>query len=92
MSGDGGAMMCLGELQTAARAGANACFIIFNDGRLSLIDIKREERQMPDLGLNWQAPDFAAAARGFGLTAWTAESAEDLASGAMAQRTKGLTG
>jgi len=78
MSGDGGAMMCLGELQTAARAGANACFIIFNDGRLSLIDIKREERQMPDLGLNWQAPDFAAAARGFGLTAWTAESAEEM--------------
>lgn len=78
MSGDGGAMMCLGELQTAARADANACFIIFNDGRLSLIDIKREERQMPDLGLNWQAPDFAAVARGFGLTAWTAESPEEM--------------
>lgn len=78
MSGDGGAMMCLGELQTAARTGANACFIIFNDGRLSLIDIKREERQMPDLGLSWSAPDFAAVARGFGMTAWTAESVEDM--------------
>lgn len=76
MSGDGGAMMCLGELQTAARTGANVCFIIFNDGRLSLIDIKREERQMPDLGLNWDAPDFAGVARGFGLAAWTAEDTD----------------
>jgi acetolactate synthase-1/2/3 large subunit len=78
MSGDGGAMMCLGELQTAARTNANVCFIIFNDGRLSLIDIKREERQMPDLGLNWEAPDLAGVARGFGLTAWTAEDEDGM--------------
>ena len=78
MTGDGGAMMCLGEMKTAAHTGANVCFIIFNDGRLSLIDIKREERQMPDLGLNWERPDFAAVAAGFGIKAWSAETPEEM--------------
>jgi acetolactate synthase I/II/III large subunit len=78
ISGDGGALMCLGELKTAAQADANVCFIIFNDGRLSLIDIKREERQMPDLGLNWQCPDFAAIAAGFGIPSWIATTVAEM--------------
>jgi len=73
MTGDGGAMMCLGELKTARQMNANVCVIVFNDGRLSLIDVKREEREMPELGLNWPPPDFAGIARGFGLAAWIAE-------------------
>ena len=64
MTGDGGLMMCLGELKTAAQTDAQICIIVFNDARLSLIDIKREDRQMPDAGLAWQAPDFACVARG----------------------------
>ena len=51
---------------------------MFNDGQLSLIDIKREERQMPDLGLSWNRPDFAAVARGFGFQAWRPETPEQL--------------
>jgi acetolactate synthase-1/2/3 large subunit len=70
MTGDGGLLMCLGELKTAAETGAELCVIVFNDARLSLIDIKREDRQFPELGMSWEAPDFAAAARGFGLQAW----------------------
>ncbi|MDF1790711.1 MAG: thiamine pyrophosphate-dependent enzyme [Thalassobaculaceae bacterium] len=72
MTGDGGLLMCLGELKTAAALGANVTVIVFNDAALSLIDIKRQQRQMPDLGLSWTAPDFAAIARGFGFEAWTA--------------------
>lgn len=78
MTGDGGALMCLGELKTAAQVRANLCIIIFNDGCLSLIDIKREERQMLDLGLTWEAPDFAAIAAGFGLQSWRAETIDEL--------------
>lgn len=78
MTGDGGAMMCLGELKTAAHTCAKVCFIIFNDGRLSLIDIKREERQMPDLGLSWERPDFAGIAAGFGIKAWTASDLDEM--------------
>lgn len=72
MTGDGGLLMCLGELKTAAAVGANVTVVVFNDASLSLIDIKRQQRQMPDLGLSWPAPDFAAIARGFGFEAWTA--------------------
>jgi len=79
MTGDGGLLMCLGELKTAAETNANLTVIVFNDGRLSLIDIKREERQMPDLGLSWAPPDFAVIARGFGFKAWRVDRDDDLA-------------
>ncbi len=79
ITGDGGLMMCLGELKTAAQTGARICVVVCNDGRLSLIDIKRQQRQLSDLGLSWQPPDFAAVARGFGLAAWRIEQSADLA-------------
>jgi acetolactate synthase-1/2/3 large subunit len=78
MTGDGGLMMCLGELVTAAQQKANLTVIVFNDGSLSLIDIKRQELQMPDLGFSWDRPDFAAAARGFGCSAWRVSSEAEL--------------
>lgn len=78
MTGDGGLMMCMGELVTAAQQNASLTTIVFNDGALSLIDIKRQEMQLPDLGFTWNRPDFAAAARGFGCTAWRAETREEL--------------
>ncbi|MDP6689707.1 MAG: thiamine pyrophosphate-dependent enzyme, partial [Alphaproteobacteria bacterium] len=79
MTGDGGFLMCLGELKTAVETKANVTVIVFNDGQLSLIDIKREDRQMADLGLSWSAPDFAAVARGFGLEAWRVDNDAELA-------------
>ncbi|MDA1100026.1 MAG: thiamine pyrophosphate-dependent enzyme [Proteobacteria bacterium] len=79
MTGDGGLLMCLGELKTAVETRANIIIIVYNDGRLSLIDIKREDRQMPDLGLTWTAPDFAAIAKGFGFKSWQVKQAADLA-------------
>ena len=78
ITGDGGLLMCLGELKTAAQTAAEVCIIVFNDARLSLIDIKREDRQMPDLGMSWRAPNFAETARGLGLKAWRAETASEL--------------
>ena len=78
MTGDGGFLMCLGELKTAVETEANVTIIVFNDGQLSLIDIKREDRQMADLGLSWSAPDFATIARGFGFKAWQVDKNEEL--------------
>ena len=78
VTGDGGALMCLGELKTIAQYDANVCVLMFNDGRLSLIDIKREARQMADLGLAWTPPDFAAVAAGFGFQTWIAEDPDSL--------------
>ena len=78
VTGDGGALMCLGELKTIVQYDANVCVLMFNDGRLSLIDIKREARQMADLGLAWTPPDFAAVAAGFGFQTWIAEDPDSL--------------
>ena len=89
MTGDGGLLMCLGELKTAAEIRANLTTIVFNDGRLSLIDIKRQERQMKELGMSWARPNFAAVARGFGIKAWQARDdssyAEALSKAAVTQ-------
>lgn len=84
MTGDGGLLMCLGELKTAAALDANLTVVVFNDARLSLIDIKREERQMRDLGLSWEAPDFAKIAEGFGFAVWRVEGLDGLRAGAEA--------
>ena len=65
-TGDGGLMMCLGELATAAERRAPIIVVVFNDGALSLIDIKQQQRRLPVHGVRWRRPDFAAVARGLG--------------------------
>jgi acetolactate synthase-1/2/3 large subunit len=71
ITGDGGMMMSLAELSTAARLGANLTVIVLNDAALSLIDIKQQRQQRPPLGVRYPRADFAAAARGMGCDAWT---------------------
>ncbi len=89
MTGDGGVLMCLGELKTVAEMDANLTVIVFNDSRLSLIDIKREQRQMTDLGLAWRTPDFAKVAEGFGFKTWRAETGEEMRAAANAAAAAG---
>jgi acetolactate synthase-1/2/3 large subunit len=66
-TGDGGLMMCMGELATAAQLGAKLITIVFNDSALSLIDIKQQQRQLPQSGVRFTRTDFAAVAEGFGV-------------------------
>lgn len=73
-TGDGGLMMCAGELATAAQSGARVCIVVFNDGALSLIALKQRNRGMTHAGVAWPHADFAAVARGFGLRAFTART------------------
>ena len=73
-TGDGGLMMCVAELATAAEADAPCITIVFNDGALSLIDIKQQQRQLPPEGVRWARPDFAAIAEGFGATGFRAST------------------
>lgn len=79
VTGDGGMMMCLAELSTAARLGARLTTVVLNDAALSLIDIKQQRQQRPPLGVRYPAADFAAAARGLGCLAWTVGREEPLA-------------
>ncbi len=65
-TGDGGLAMCLGELATAVSAGAKVVVVVFNDGGLSLIDLKRGRRDIPQDSLSWRHADFALAMQGMG--------------------------
>lgn len=76
-TGDGGLMMVAGELATAAGTGARLVTIVFNDGALSLIDIKQQQRQLPPAGVRWARPDFAKVAEGFGVAGFVARDAAE---------------
>ena len=73
-TGDGGLAMCLGDLATAVDAGAKVVVVVFNDAGLSLIDLKRGRRDLPENSLSWRHADFALAMQsmgGLGLAART---------------------
>ena len=65
-TGDGGLMMCLGELCTAIDSGARLIVVVFNDSALSLIDIKQQSKQLPSRGVRWGKHDFAQAMQALG--------------------------
>ena len=59
-TGDGGLMMCLGELCTAIEQNAHVIVIVFNDSALSLIDIKQQSRSLEPHGVRWCHHNFSA--------------------------------
>ena len=63
-------------IEAFAEAGADVGIVVFNNGRLSLMGIKRKEHQMRGLGLGWERPDFAVTTRGFDFMAWRLETPE----------------
>jgi acetolactate synthase-1/2/3 large subunit len=71
LTGDGGLLMCLGELATATSARARIVVIVFNDGSLSLIALKKGGRALPPDSVGWAHPGFAEAARGLGCAGFT---------------------
>lgn len=77
-TGDGGLLMALGELATAAAMRLNLTVVVFNDAALSLIGIKRDERDLPEGALDWPMVDFAAVMRGMGGSAWHVSNADAL--------------
>ena len=78
VTGDGGLLMCLAELSTAARLGCRLCVLVLNDAALSLIDVKQQRQQRPPEGVRTPPVDFAAAARGLGCRAWSVAAGEAL--------------
>ena len=78
VTGDGGLLMCLAELSTAARLGCRLCVLVINDAALSLIEVKQQRQQRPPEGVRTPAVDFAAAARGLGCRAWSVAAGEAL--------------
>src|SRR5437773_1023698 len=81
LTGDGGLLMCVGELVTAARERARV--IVFNDASLSLIEIKQRQRQLPRSGVDIGRVDWRALAESVGVRGHVASTAQELA-GALA--------
>ena len=79
MTGDGGLHMCLAELATAARHGCRIVVVVFNDSRLSLIDIKQQRQQRASRGVRFAAMDHAAVAQGLGCRGWRVAATDPLA-------------
>ena len=81
VTGDGGLLMCLAELSTAARLGCRLYVLVLNDAALSLIDVKQQRQQRQQRPPEWvRTPpvDLAAAARGLGCRAWSVAAGEAL--------------
>ncbi len=78
-TGDGGLMMCLGELGTAIQAGCKPIVVVFNDASLALIGDKQRRRQFARAGVDFSPADFTQMARGFGWTGYRVSSREQLA-------------
>ena len=76
-TGDGGLLMCLGELSVASEQAARVVVIAFNDQSLSLIDIKQQERGLPARGVRWRAPDFARTMEGLGGRGFRVDGADE---------------
>ena len=78
--GDGGLMMCLGELETIARLGLNVTLLVYNDSSLSLIKLKQRDNQGGDNAVDYSTVDFAAIAAAMGIASSVVSTREDLRS------------
>lgn len=78
LTGDGGLLICIGELQTAVRERLKVMTVVFNDASLSLIEIKQQQRRLTPQGVDIGDVQWPRIAEGFGVPAWTASSVREL--------------
>jgi acetolactate synthase-1/2/3 large subunit len=79
LTGDGGLLMCAGELLTAVREKLRIVVIVFSDASLSLIEIKQQARRFPAAGVALGAVDWPVLAAGFGVTPFAAANGDEFA-------------
>jgi len=79
-TGDGGLMMCAGELATAAREKLRLRIIVFQDNSLSLIKVKQEQRGYRTGGVTFGDINWPCVASGFGVEGRLAADEDQLRS------------
>lgn len=77
-TGDGGLMMCLAELKTAVRENLRLRVIVFDDGELSLIKVKQEQRGYQTSGVSLGPTDWLALGAAFGMAAYAPTTEKEL--------------
>ena len=75
--GDGGFLMRVSELETAARMKLAPVIIIFDDGTLAMIRIKQQSKGYARLGVDLAQTDFVRIAESFGGQGWEVRSLEE---------------
>ncbi|MDX1978478.1 MAG: acetolactate synthase large subunit [Pseudanabaenaceae cyanobacterium bins.68] len=78
VTGDGGFMMNMQELETAVRVGANFTVLIFNDGGYGLIEWKQEVHYGTSHFIKFGNPDFVKLAESMGLKGYRLTAADQL--------------
>ncbi len=73
ISGDGGFMMNIQELETAKRLNMDFTAIVFNDRTLSLIEKHQEDAGLKPNYIHFGNPDFALLAKSFGCDYFSCE-------------------
>jgi acetolactate synthase I/II/III large subunit len=72
VTGDGGFLMMVGEMATAARLGLPVVFVVLTDRNLQLIKIKQERRGYPQYGTALYTDAYRPAPQYFGVAVMTA--------------------
>jgi acetolactate synthase-1/2/3 large subunit len=72
VTGDGGFLMMVGEMATAARLGLPVVFVVLTDHNLQLIKIKQERRGYPQYGTALYTASYQPAPQYFGVPVLTA--------------------
>lgn len=78
VTGDGGFMMNMQELETALRVGTAFVTLIFNDGGYGLIEWKQQQHFGQSAFVHFSNPDFVLLAESMGLKGYRIESTQDL--------------
>jgi acetolactate synthase-1/2/3 large subunit len=69
LTGDGGFLMRVSELETARRENTPIIVVVFNDGYLNLIKRKQESQGYAVLGSQFASVDYVQVAQGFAFQA-----------------------
>ena len=78
VSGDGGFLMNVQELETAVRLRTPVVNVIWEDGQYGSIVWKQEKQFGRHFGTDFTNPDFVRLAEAFGMPAWRCESVDDV--------------
>jgi len=78
VSGDGGFMMNVQELETAVRLGAPTVNLIWTDGTMGLIEWKQRNKYGHAFGTRFQNPDFVKLAESFGAVGLRVKESDNL--------------
>ncbi|MCP4523646.1 MAG: acetolactate synthase large subunit [Candidatus Gracilibacteria bacterium] len=77
VTGDGGLVMNLGDLETAVRLKLDITIVVLNNASYGMIKWKQKNAGFSDFGLDFNNPDFVQLAESFGAKGYKVEKKED---------------